>query len=70
MAGEQRRGIHDLLQLQRGLVATHPNFKLHRATEQGNQEKNEGRGSVPQPGILRTARWFSADGTARGMDGR
>ena len=37
MAGEQRRGIHDLLQLQRGLAATHPDFKLHRAAEQGNQ---------------------------------
>lgn len=28
------------------------------------------RRRVPQPGILRTSRWFSADGTARGMDGR
>ncbi len=28
------------------------------------------RRRVPQPGILRTSRWFPADGTARGMDGR
>lgn len=70
MAGEQRRGIHDLLQLQRGLVATRPDFKPHRTAEQGNQEKDEGRGSFPQPGILRTARRLAADGTARGMDGR
>lgn len=51
-------------------MATHPDFKLHRAAEQGNQEKDEGRRRVPQPGILRTSRWFPADGTARGMDGR
>ena len=70
MAGEQRRGIHDLLQLQRRLVATRPAFKPHRTAEQGNQEKDEGRGSFPQPGILRTARRLAADGTARGMDGR
>ena len=68
MARRECRGVHDLLRFQRRPVAKDKDFKLHRKTEQGNQEEDESGRRVPEPGIVREADRSHPVGTARGLD--
>ena len=70
LAGKQRGGIHDLLRLQRGMVAKNQDVELRRTPEQGNQEEDKSRRRLPESRIVREAHRLATDGTTRGMDGR
>ena len=70
LAGKQRGGIHDLLRLQRGMVAKNQDIELRRTPEQGNQEEDKSRRRLPESRIVREAYRLATDGTTRGMDGR